>query len=75
MNSNSQSKEIYSNANQPVKKRVEDLLKRMDLEEKIAQLGSIPIGDLREDEARIDNFVVKKPLILGGQIIYRINCL
>jgi hypothetical protein len=62
MNSNSQSKEIYSNANQSVKKRVEDLLKRMGLEEKIAQLGSIPIGDLREDEGRIDNFVVKNPL-------------
>ncbi len=62
MNSNSQSKEIYSNANQSVKKRVEDLLKRMGLEEKIAQLGSIPIGDPMEDEGRIDNFVVKNPL-------------
>lgn len=66
MNSNSQSKEIYSNADQPVKKRVEDLLDRMSLEEKIAQLGSISIGDLMKDGERIDNFVVKKPLILGA---------
>jgi len=66
MNSNSQSKEIYSNADQPVKKRVEDLLDRMSLEEKIAQLGSISIGDLMKDGERIDNFVVKEPLILGA---------
>lgn len=62
MISNSQSKDIYLDFNQPVKKRVEDLLGRMGLEEKIAQLGSIPIRDLMEDEERIDNFVVKNPL-------------
>lgn len=33
-------KEIYEDPSQPIKQRVNDLMKRMTLEEKIGQLGS-----------------------------------
>ena len=36
--------ELYKDSSQPVEKRIEDLLKRMTLEEKAAQLcGDLPV--------------------------------
>lgn len=53
---------------QSVKKKIEDLIRKMILEEKIAQLGSIPIRDLMEDE-KFSSQKAQKLLINGiGQI-------
>jgi len=37
---NKEKKQIYKDPKQPIEKRVNDLLKRMTIEEKVAQLGS-----------------------------------
>jgi beta-glucosidase len=42
-------KSIFQNAKFPVSKRVEDLLKCMTLQEKVAQLGSVGIYELLDD--------------------------
>lgn len=44
MSSNGQSKSIYLDPNQPAKRRIEDLLSRMTLEEKVKQMTQLP-GD------------------------------
>ena len=43
-------KRVYLDADQPVNKRVEDLLSIMTLEEKIAQLGSVWIYEILENK-------------------------
>ena len=41
--------ELYKDSRQPVEKRVEDLLSRMTLEEKAAQLcGDLPAGFMKD---------------------------
>jgi len=53
---------------QSVKNKIEDLIRKMTLEEKIAQLGSIPIRDLMED-GKFSSQKAQKLLINGiGQI-------
>ena len=42
-------KELYKNSNVPIKNRVSDLLKKMTLEEKIAQLSEAGCDDMKQD--------------------------
>jgi beta-glucosidase len=46
---------LYKNSKQPVDKRVADLLKRMTLEEKVAQLQSVHASRPRLDDKLFDN--------------------
>ena len=47
--------ELYKDASQPVSARVEDLLSRMTLEEKVAQLcGDLPGGFMKDGSVSVD---------------------
>lgn len=60
---------IYLDVNAPLKARVNDLLNRMTLEEKVAQLGSIGPKNLLDDHGKFDPEKAKKSIPLGmGQI-------
>jgi beta-glucosidase len=41
---------VYRDAQRPIEERVDDLLSRMTLEEKVAQLGSLWIYEIADDE-------------------------
>jgi len=54
-------KEIYKNSRFPVEKRVTDLLHRMTLEEKIAQLSEAGCDNMKEDNnAKTTRFIAEK---------------
>ena len=54
--------ELYKDASQPVEKRVEDLLSRMTLEEKAAQLcGDLPAGFMKDGKVSLDVLREKFP--------------
>ena len=54
--------ELYKDASQPIPKRVEDLLSRMTLEEKAAQLcGDLPGGFIRDGQVSVEALREKFP--------------
>lgn len=54
--------ELYKDASQPVEKRVEDLLSRMTLEEKAAQLcGDLPAGFMKDGKVSLETLREKYP--------------
>ena len=54
--------ELYKDSSQPVEKRIEDLLKRMTLEEKAAQLcGDLPVELIQNGMPSIEQLKEKFP--------------
>ncbi len=60
---------IYKNPNQPIEKRVEDLLKRMTLEEKVFQLNQYTLGR-NDNKNNIEDVLKQKPAELGSVIYF-----
>ncbi|HHW73242.1 MAG TPA: beta-glucosidase [Firmicutes bacterium] len=60
---------VYRRKDAPVEARVEDLLSRMTLEEKVAQLGSVGPKEILDDEGNLDLEKAKEAMPHGiGQI-------
>ena len=54
--------ELYKDSSQPIEKRIEDLLKRMTLEEKAAQLcGDLPVELIQNGMPSIEQLKEKFP--------------
>ncbi|TWT35237.1 Periplasmic beta-glucosidase precursor [Posidoniimonas corsicana] len=68
---NGQSDPLYKDSSQPVARRVDDLLRRMNLEEKVAQMLSIwdAKGSLQNKDGSFDAFAAREAMPHGiGQI-------
>ena len=58
-------KPLYKNPDAPIENRVEDLLRRMTLQEKVLQLQNKPVG--RIDEMFLADRVMDVPMKWAGQ--------